>query len=129
DPDGTVLITGGTGLLGSHIARRLVTAHGVRHLLLLSRSGPAAAGAQELRSELAESGAETAVVPCDAADRDALAAVLADLPPAHPLTAVIHTAGTLDDGIVTALTPERVDAVLRPKAEAALHLHELTRDL
>ncbi|WP_458254318.1 SDR family NAD(P)-dependent oxidoreductase [Streptomyces stephensoniae] len=129
DPDGTVLITGGTGLLGSHIARHLVTGHGVRHLLLLSRSGPAAAGAEELRSELAELGAETAVVACDAADRDALAAVLADLPPAHPLTAVIHTAGTLDDGVVTALTPERVDAVLRPKADAALHLHELTRDL
>ncbi|MFF2545519.1 SDR family NAD(P)-dependent oxidoreductase [Kitasatospora sp. NPDC058063] len=129
DPDGTVLITGGTGLLGSHVARRLVTGHGVRHLLLLSRSGPAAAGAEELRAELAALGAETAVVACDAADRTALAAVLADLPAAHPLTAVVHTAGTLDDGVVTALTPERVDAVLRPKVDAALHLHELTRDL
>ncbi|MCX4690361.1 SDR family NAD(P)-dependent oxidoreductase [Kitasatospora purpeofusca] len=129
DPDGTVLITGGTGLLGSHVARRLVTGHGVRHLLLLSRGGPAAAGAEELRAELAALGAETAVVACDAADRAALAAVLADLPPAHPLTAVVHTAGTLDDGVVTALTPERVDAVLRPKVDAALHLHELTRDL
>ncbi|KOV34270.1 beta-ketoacyl synthase, partial [Streptomyces sp. XY431] len=129
DPDGTVLVTGGTGLLGSHVARRLVTGHGVRHLLLLSRSGPAAAGAEELRAELAALGAETAVVACDAADRAALAAVLADLPPAHPLTAVVHTAGTLDDGVVTALTPERVDAVLRPKVDAALHLHELTRDL
>ncbi|MFF0390307.1 SDR family NAD(P)-dependent oxidoreductase [Kitasatospora sp. NPDC004615] len=129
DPDGTVLVTGGTGLLGSHVARRLVTGHGVRHLLLLSRSGPAAAGAQELRDELAALGAETAIVACDAADRAALAAVLADLPPAHPLTAVVHTAGALDDGVVTALTPERVDAVLRPKVDGALHLHELTRDL
>ncbi|MFJ4091791.1 SDR family NAD(P)-dependent oxidoreductase [Kitasatospora sp. NPDC089913] len=129
DPDGTVLVTGGTGLLGSHVARRLVTGHGVRHLLLLSRSGPAAPGAEELRAELAALGAETAVVACDAADRTALAAVLADLPPAHPLTAVVHTAGTLDDGVVTALTPERVDTVLRPKVDAALHLHELTRDL
>ncbi|MEU3099571.1 type I polyketide synthase, partial [Streptomyces sp. NPDC006967] len=128
DPDGTVLITGGTGLLGSHVARRLVTGHGVRHLLLLSRSGPAAPGAEALRAELTELGAEIALGACDAADRTALAAVLADLPPAHPLTAVIHTAGTLDDGVVTALTPERVDAVLRPKADAALHLHELTRD-
>ncbi|MFC8709537.1 SDR family NAD(P)-dependent oxidoreductase [Streptomyces sp. NPDC057197] len=129
DPDGTVLVTGGTGLLGSHVARRLVTGHGVRHLLLLSRGGPAAAGAGELRAELAALGAETAVVACDAADRAALAAVLADLPSAHPLTAVVHTAGTLDDGVVTALTPERVDAVLRPKVDAALHLHDLTRDL
>uniref|UniRef100_UPI0038B3C3F7 SDR family NAD(P)-dependent oxidoreductase n=1 Tax=Kitasatospora setae TaxID=2066 RepID=UPI0038B3C3F7 len=129
DPDGTVLVTGGTGLLGSHVARRLVAGHGVRHLLLLSRGGPAAPGAAELLAELAALGAEAVVVACDAADRTALAAVLADLPPAHPLTAVVHTAGALDDGVVTALTPERVDAVLRPKVDAALHLDELTRGL
>ncbi|WP_443055811.1 SDR family NAD(P)-dependent oxidoreductase [Streptomyces sp. NBC_00690] len=129
NPAGTVLITGGTGLLGSHVARRLVAGHGVRQLLLLSRSGPTAAGAEELRTELIELGAEVRIVACDAADRDALAAVLAELPPEHPLTAVIHTAGNLDDGVVTALTPERVDCVLRPKVDAALNLHELTRDL
>ncbi|MFF6975955.1 type I polyketide synthase, partial [Streptomyces tsukubensis] len=129
DPAGTVLVTGGTGLLGSHIARRLVTGHGVRQLLLLSRSGPAAPGAEELRSELAALGAEARIVACDAADRDALATVLADLPPEHPLTAVVHAAGALDDGVVTALTPERVDGVLRPKADAALHLHDLTDGL
>ncbi|MEV3874340.1 type I polyketide synthase, partial [Streptomyces sp. NPDC049906] len=127
DPDGTVLVTGGTGLLGSHVARRLAARHGVRHLLLLSRSGPAAEGAEHLRTELAALGADARIVACDAADRTALAAVLADLPPAHPLTAVVHTAGALDDGVVTALTPERVDQVLRPKVDAALHLHELTR--
>ncbi|MEV0263452.1 SDR family NAD(P)-dependent oxidoreductase [Streptomyces sp. NPDC050617] len=126
-PDGTVLITGGTGLLGSHIARHLAAEHGVRHLLLLSRSGPAAEGAEELRAELAALGAEATVAACDAADREALAAQLAAVPAEHPLTAVVHTAGALDDGIVTALTPERVDTVLRPKADAALNLHELTR--
>ncbi|MGW3328060.1 SDR family NAD(P)-dependent oxidoreductase [Streptomyces virginiae] len=129
DGDGTVLITGGTGVLGSLLARHLVTERGVRHLLLTSRRGPAAAGAAELVTELAALGAEAAVVACDASDREALAALLAGIPAEHPLTAVVHTAGHLDDGLVPSLTPERVDAVLRPKVDAALHLHELTRDL
>ncbi|MER8188386.1 type I polyketide synthase, partial [Kitasatospora sp. NPDC094015] len=129
DPAGTVLITGGTGLLGSAVARHLVTAHGLRHLLLASRQGPAAEGAADLAAELSALGAEVTLAACDVADRSALAALLAAVPAAHPLTAVVHTAGALDDGVVSALTPERVDTVLRPKAEAALHLHELTRDL
>ncbi|MFB7256267.1 SDR family NAD(P)-dependent oxidoreductase, partial [Streptomyces nojiriensis] len=129
DADGTVLITGGTGVLGSLLARHLVTERGVRHLLLTSRRGPAAAGAAELVAELAALGAEAAVVACDASDREALAALLAGIPAEHPLTAVVHTAGHLDDGLVPSLTPERIDAVLRPKVDAALHLDELTRDL
>ncbi|SNQ48352.1 ChlA5 [Frankia canadensis] len=122
---GTVLITGGTGLLGGELARHLVTARGVRHLLLLSRGG--AAGADTLVAGLRELGAEVDAVACDVADRHALARVLAGVPAAHPLSAVIHAAGVLDDGVLTSLTSARAAAVLRPKVDGAWNLHELTR--
>ncbi|MGW2118596.1 SDR family NAD(P)-dependent oxidoreductase, partial [Streptomyces zhihengii] len=124
DPDGTVLITGGTGGLGALFARHLATVHGVRHLLLLSRRGPGAEGAAELVAELAESGCEARVAACDVADREQLAAALDTL--RHPLTGVVHTAGVLDDGVIDSLTPGHVERVMRPKVDAARHLHELT---
>ncbi|MGW1751346.1 type I polyketide synthase [Streptomyces sp. NPDC002092] len=124
---GTVLITGGTGALGAELARHLVTSYGVRHLVLTGRQGPQAPGAAELHAALEELGAEVRIVACDAADRAALAEVIDGCAPA--LTAVVHAAGVLDDGVLTALTPARMAAVLRPKADAAYHLHELTRGL
>ncbi|WP_245675759.1 type I polyketide synthase [Micromonospora halophytica] len=125
----TVLITGAPGALGSAVARHLVTRHGVRDLLLASRRGPAAPGAETLVVELEALGARVTLAACDVADRTALATLLATVPDDRPLKAVVHAAGVLDDGVLTALTPERLDAVLRPKAEAAWHLHELTHDL
>ncbi|MBL3808116.1 SDR family NAD(P)-dependent oxidoreductase [Streptomyces sp. BRB081] len=129
DPEGTVLVTGGTGGLGREVARHLVVARGVRRLLLVSRSGPAAEGVGGFREELAGLSAQVDVVACDVADRAAVAELLASVPVAHPLTAVVHTAGVLDDGVVTRLSPERLSAVLRPKVDAAWHLHELTRGM
>ncbi|MGK5534183.1 SDR family NAD(P)-dependent oxidoreductase, partial [Streptomyces sp. URMC 129] len=126
DPDGTVLITGGTGGLGALVARHLAAEHGARHLLLASRRGHAAPGAAALAGELAALGADVTLAACDVADRAEVAALLAAVPAAHPLTAVIHSAGVLDDGLIESLTPERLDRVLRPKIDAARHLHELT---
>ncbi|MEU7359055.1 type I polyketide synthase [Streptomyces olivaceoviridis] len=128
DPDGTVLITGGTGSLGALVARHLVRARGARHLLLAGRRGPAAEGAEELVAELSRLGAAVTVAACDVSDRAAVATLLAGIPAAHPLTAVVHTAGVLDDGLLGAMDPARLAAVLGPKAEGARHLDELTRD-
>jgi candicidin polyketide synthase FscE len=127
-PAGTVLVTGGTGMLGGLVARRLADTGRARGLVLASRSGSAAPGAAGLAAGLASRGAWVRIVACDAADRDALAALLAAVPARDPLTAVIHAAGLLDDGMISSLTPDRVAAVMRPKADAAWHLHELTRD-
>ncbi|MFJ4541822.1 type I polyketide synthase, partial [Streptomyces tibetensis] len=128
-PGGTVLVTGGTGGLGALFARHLVTDHSVRHLLLVSRRGPHAPGAAELVADLTAQGATVRVEAADMADREAVAALLDSVPGAHPLTAVVHTAGVLDDATALSLTPESLHTVLGPKADAARHLHELTGGL
>ena len=122
DPERTVLITGGTGALGAQVARHLVTARGARRLLLTSRRG----GADGLVAELTALGADVRVAACDAADRGALAALLASIPDEHPLTAVVHAAGVVEDATLEAMSPDSLARVLRPKVAAAWNLHELT---
>ncbi|MFC4533136.1 type I polyketide synthase [Sphaerisporangium dianthi] len=124
NPDGTVLITGGTGALAGELARHLVRTGRTRNLVLLGRSGRLEPG---LEDELAGLGAHVTVAAGDAADRAAVAAVLAAIPRDRPLTAVVHAAAVVDDGLVESLTGERVDRVLRAKADGAWVLHELTR--
>ncbi|MGY5061178.1 SDR family NAD(P)-dependent oxidoreductase, partial [Streptomyces sp. 900105755] len=126
---GTVLITGGTGALGALLSRHLVRQHGVRRLVLTSRRGQAAPAAAGLREELAAAEAQVEIVACDVTNRDSLAELIAAMPAEHPLTAVIHCAAVLDDGVVEALTADRVDSVLAPKVHGAWHLHELTKHL
>jgi acyl transferase domain-containing protein/acyl carrier protein len=126
---GTVLVTGGTGDLGALVALRLVQRHGVRDLLLVSRRGVDAPGADELVSRLEGAGARVVVAACDVSDRDALASVIGSIPPDRALSAVVHTAGVTDDVTVAGLSASRLDAVFAPKADAAWHLHELTRDI
>ncbi|MEO6087942.1 MAG: type I polyketide synthase, partial [Umezawaea sp.] len=123
EPSGTVLITGGTGALGAHVARDLAR-RGVDRLLLASRRGLAAPGATELRDELVALGADVTIAACDVSDR----ASVVDLLAGFELTAVVHTAGVVDDGLLDGLTPDRFTEVFRSKVESALLLDELTRD-
>ncbi|HEV7161830.1 MAG TPA: SDR family NAD(P)-dependent oxidoreductase, partial [Solirubrobacteraceae bacterium] len=129
DPQATVLITGGTGGLGALFARHLVGAHGVRHLLLASRRGAQAGGAQELREELERLGCEVRIAKCDVTSREDVAALLAAIPEGNPLGGVIHAAGTAENGLIASLDATRLDRVLAPKLDGALHLHELTEGL
>ncbi|WP_341720677.1 type I polyketide synthase [Micromonospora sp. FIMYZ51] len=129
DPEGTVLITGATGGLGRMVATHLLRKHGLRRLLLVSRRGPEAEDAGEFQRELNDLGGNARIAACDVSDGAALAALLATIDPEHPLTAVVHCAGTVDNGLLASLTPEKLDRVFRPKVDAALHLHRLTKDL
>ncbi|MFI1928914.1 SDR family NAD(P)-dependent oxidoreductase, partial [Streptomyces sp. NPDC020377] len=129
DTNGTVLITGGSGTLGRLIAAHLVAKHGVRNLVLVSRHGADAPGVADLVAELSGLGAEVSVAACDVADRVALSALIAQIPAGRPLTGVVHAAGILEDGLISGMTPGKLDAVLRPKLDAAWNLHDLTRNL
>ncbi|MFI0822794.1 type I polyketide synthase, partial [Streptomyces sp. NPDC021115] len=129
DLDGTVLIVGGTGLLGGLVAEHLVRTWQVKHLVLASRRGPEAPGARELTDRLRDMGAQVRILSVDVTDADAVAELVAGIAPAHPLTGVIHAAGVLDDAVLTSLTPRQVARVWEAKATVAAHLHAATADL
>ncbi|MFB9591720.1 type I polyketide synthase, partial [Streptomyces racemochromogenes] len=126
-PHGTVLVTGGTGGVGAHVARWLAAA-GAERLVLAGRRGPDAPGAAELLTELRALGAEAEAVACDVADRDAVAALLAAVPAATPLTAVVHAAGVPQSTVLEDVTPEEFERILAGKAAGATHLDELLGD-
>ncbi|WP_432035296.1 SDR family NAD(P)-dependent oxidoreductase [Streptomyces cucumeris] len=129
DPDGTVLITGGTGTLGGHVAEHLVRTGDIRHLLLVSRSGPDAPGARELAQRLTDLGASVRVEPLDITDATALHGLVANIDPAHPLTGVIHAAGVVDDAMLPSQNSGRLERAWAAKAGAAAHLHTATAHL
>ena len=129
DPSSTVLITGGLTGIGAAVARHLTEAHGARHLLLVSRSGEGAERAADLRTELEQLGASVRIEACDVSEREQLEALIDSVDSEHPLGAIVHSAGVLDDGVVEALDAERVERVMQPKVDAAWHLHELSERL
>ncbi|MET7641390.1 SDR family NAD(P)-dependent oxidoreductase [Streptomyces sp. NPDC005438] len=127
-PRDTVLITGGTGALGAHVAR-WAAAKGASHLVLVSRQGPEAPGADALHEELTALGAEVTLAACDVADREELAALLDGLPEDRPLRAVVHAAGLTQDEVpVAELTVEELARTARVKIDGARNLDALTRD-
>ena len=113
--EGTVFLSGGTGELGRAVALHLVQKHGVRHLLLTSRRGAAAADTDAFVHALKRAGARSVTLAaCDVASQDEVDLVLAQIPAERPLTAVFHLAAVLDDGVVQSQTPERLARVLAP---------------
>ncbi|MEU6184205.1 type I polyketide synthase, partial [Streptomyces coeruleorubidus] len=113
----TVLVTGAAGSLGSLVAQHLVRTHGVTDLVLVSRHGDAPE----------PDGAVVRQLACDLTDPKQIAAALTAVPSHRPL-AIVHCAGSLDDATFENQTPDRIRTVFAPKATAAWHLHELTRD-
>jgi acyl transferase domain-containing protein/thioesterase domain-containing protein len=129
DPEKTVLITGGLSGVGAAVARHLAAEHGARHLLLVSRRGLQTEGAAGLVTELAELGAEATVAACDVADRGQLKSLIESISSERSLGALIHSAAVLDNGAIESLDRERLERVMRPKVDAAWHLHELSKDM
>ncbi|MGN9789439.1 beta-ketoacyl synthase N-terminal-like domain-containing protein, partial [Nonomuraea sp. ZG12] len=128
-PQGTVLLTGASGVIGPDLAAWLTDA-GVEHAVLTSRRGPGTPGAGVLAAFLAEAGSAVSMVACDVVDRDALAGLLAWIPTvASPLSAVIHAAVAVELMSVEQTSLDQLALALSAKVAGATHLDELTADL
>ncbi|MDI5941431.1 SDR family NAD(P)-dependent oxidoreductase, partial [Micromonospora sp. DH15] len=130
DPDGTTLVTGASGTLAGVVARHLVATGQSRRLVLASRRLPVeGSDYAALVADLTEAGAEVSAVSVDVADAGQVAALVAGIDPAHPLTAVVHTAGVIADATIGSLSSDGVAAVMAPKVDGAWALHEATAGL
>ncbi|MFJ5987028.1 amino acid adenylation domain-containing protein [Lentzea sp. NPDC092896] len=125
-PEGTVVITGGTGTIGREIARHLVTERGATSIALVSRSGGKSAGITELRDELTALGARVQVAIADVADAGQTARALAEIRAGGPIVGVVHAAGVLRDSTIATMTDDQLHEVLRGKAGSAVVLDALT---
>ncbi|OCL14727.1 nonribosomal peptide synthetase 7 [Glonium stellatum] len=127
--DGAVLITGGLGGIGKQVAKWLASTHQIHDLVLTSRRGMEAPGVEALVDELAQLGATATVVACDVGDLDSMKPVMAMFSNERPLRGVVHAAGVVDNGVLSAMTPERCATTFAPKVDGAWHLHQLTRHM
>lgn len=127
--DGAVLITGGLGGIGRHVARWLASKHGIRDIVITSRHGMKASGADDFVTELSQLGARATVASSNIADLAEVKKVMKLFGEHRPLRGVVHAAGVLDDGVIQSLTPRRCAATFGPKVDGAWHLHSLTRDM
>ncbi|MCJ1441372.1 MAG: hypothetical protein MMC23_001858 [Stictis urceolatum] len=127
--DGAVLITGGLGGIGKQVAKWLASTHHVQDLVLTSRRGMEAPGAEAFVEELARLGSAATIVACDVGKLDSVRPVVSMFTDERPLRGVVHAAGLLDNGVLSTMTPERCATVFAPKVDGAWHLHQLTRDM
>jgi pimaricinolide synthase PimS1 len=108
----------------------LVQKYGVKHLVLTSRRGADAPGSEALVSALKDTGAETVTLAaCDVSDSAEVFKLIESIRADKPLRAVFHLAGVLDDGLATAMTPERLAKAMRPKVAGVWNLHQSTKAL
>ena len=130
DVEGGYLITGGLGALGVEVAKWLVTRHGIKHLILVSRRGANDPNAEPVCRALAGLGAEAVVRKADVTtERDVRRLLDWIAKSGRRLKGVFHCAGLLDDGILMQMDWAKFDHAAAPKISGGWLLHDLTREL